>query len=171
MYEPENRQLLREQARRSRLPCAPVVAPQVTSRPPRASDRTLFGPGRLADMFDDDVDAAPVRQPLDFLGDVLLVVVDHLVRARAPRPLQLVVRAGRREHAGAVQPRDLDRRLADAAARRQHQHVVAALADCARVISMCQAVRNVSGNAAACTKSMSSGIATRFCTGTFTSSA
>ena len=87
------------------------------------------------------------------------------------RALQFIIRARRRrEHARAVQERDLDRRLPDAAARREHQDVFAPL-QLARVISMCQAVRNVSGNAAACTKSISSGIEIRFCTGTLTYSA
>jgi len=42
---------------------------------------------------------------------------------------------------------------------------------CARPTSMCQAVRNVNGNAAASMNEIASGIGTMFCAGTETSSA
>ena len=41
MYEPRIVNCFENSARRSRMPWYPVVAPQVTSRPPRASERTL----------------------------------------------------------------------------------------------------------------------------------
>ena len=86
-----------------------------------------FRPRRTADMFDHHVDAAPVRQAHDLRGHVLLVMVNDLVRPGRSRAFQFLVRARGREHAGAVQERDLDGCLADAAAGSEHQDVLAAL--------------------------------------------
>ena len=81
------------------------------------------------------------------LRDVLLVMVDHLRGAQGPRALQLLVtrRWQSRALPGAC---DLNGRLANAAAGGKYQHVLASL-ELARVINICHAVTNDSGNAAA----------------------
>ena len=78
-------------------------------------------------MLYDDIDSAPVRQPHDLGADVLRVVIDHLAGAERARTRELLRRSGGGEHARAVHARNLSGGLADAAARGQHEHVVAAL--------------------------------------------
>ena len=97
----------------------PVVLPQVTRRPPGASDAHAAVPGRLADVLDDHVDAALVGEPAHLGDDVLLVVVHDVIGAERPHALELGLGAGRGDHARAVQPRDLHRCLSDAAGRRR----------------------------------------------------
>ena len=81
-----------------------------------------------------------------------VVVIEDLLRAERARALRFRGRRGRKD-AGAEMSRELNRGLPDAAAAREHQHDVARRAGRARVTSMCHAVRNVSGNAAAVMKS------------------
>ena len=61
----------------------------------------------------------------DLGGQILRVVIDDFVGADLARARQLLVGARGREHARAVQPRNLNGRLADAAAGAEHQHVFA----------------------------------------------
>ena len=76
----EQRQLLREQR--------PEIEPDLeagrgTARHQAAASRErahALCPRRVPDMFDDDVDAAPVRQAHDLLGHVLFVMVNDLGR-------------------------------------------------------------------------------------------
>src|SRR5207237_1060761 len=75
-----------------------------------------------ADMLDDDVDAALARPPLGLLDEILRAVVDDVLGAEPARELDLVVAADGRHHPRADQPRDLDGRAADTAARRRHLH-------------------------------------------------
>src|SRR6202035_3444827 len=83
-------------------------------------------PRGLPDVFYDDIHATLVRQPFDLLGDVLPMVVDDLERPHRTGALELVGGPRGREHARAVEYGDLDRRLADPAAGRKHEHVFAA---------------------------------------------
>jgi ribosomal protein L39E len=62
----------------------------------------------------------------------LPMVVDRLARPQFTGTRQLVGRSGGSKHTRAVQAGKLDRRLADAAAGREHQHVLAPLELCAR---------------------------------------
>ena len=78
-------------------------------------------------MFDDDVDAAPVRDPFDFIGHILSMMVDHDAGAKGPGAVDLLVRSRSRDHVGAVQAGDLNRRLSNPAAGGQHQHGLAPL--------------------------------------------
>jgi hypothetical protein len=67
----------------------------------------------------------PVGQLVDLVG-VVDVELDHRVRAGGERALLTGVRAGGADHArGAVQPGELERRLADHAAGAEHQHGLA----------------------------------------------
>jgi hypothetical protein len=91
----------------------------VTSRPETASDATLW--------FENHIDAALAGDPLHFGGNVLFVVVDDLIRAELARAGQLLLAAGGRDDATVKQLRDLYRRLAHAARRREHQHLFARL--------------------------------------------
>ena len=132
MYDPSTDNCFANKARRSMPTWGPVVAPHVTRRPPRASERMLFA--HVASPTCSMTTSTPRRfvSRLNLRGDVLLVVVNDLVRAERPRAFQLFLRARRREHARAVHERDLDGRLADAAAGGQHQDVLAALQPGAR---------------------------------------
>ena len=78
-------------------------------------------------MFYDDIHAPPVRQPLDFLGNVLLMVVDDLRGPERSRAFELGLGPGGREDAGAVEAGDLNGRLADPAAGSENQDVLAPL--------------------------------------------
>ena len=145
----------KNRAARSSSPFVPMYEPMIesclrTARAGRARRRAGRGaaghqpaaarqradalrPGRLADMFYDDIDAAPVRQPLDFrrrcpaCGGGCTSVAPS-ARARSSLSSDPAV-ANTRAPCSA---RNLDRRLADAAAGGEHQDVLAALQPRAR---------------------------------------
>ncbi len=127
MYEPRIESCLENSALRLSAPLAPVVAPQVTSRPPRASARTL-----LAHVASPTC-SMTTSTPRLFVSRLISSAMScrwwsiDLGRPQRPGPLQLVVRPGGREHPRPVQDGDLNRRLADPAAGRQHQDVLASL--------------------------------------------
>ena len=78
-------------------------------------------------MFDDDIDAPAVRELADAPRKILGVVIDDRIRAEITSAGELLVGAGRGQHARSVQSCDLDRRLSHAAAGRQHEHIFARL--------------------------------------------
>ena len=171
MYEPRIDSCLENSALRLSAPLAPVVAPQVTSRPPRASARTL-----LAQVASPTC-SMTTSTPRLFVSRLISAAMScrwWLITSDAPSARarsSLSSDAGGREHARAVQERRSESPPGRRRCRRRAPARPRRAAACARVISMCHAVRNVSGNAAACTKSISSGIGIRFCTGTLTYSA
>jgi hypothetical protein len=75
-----------------------------------------------ADVLDHDIDAALAGERARHLGEVGAAVVDRDVGAQPARRRELVVAADRRDHQGAVQLGDLDRRDPDARAAALHQH-------------------------------------------------
>src|SRR5690242_19342608 len=79
-------------------------------------------PRRLPDVLDDDVNAAALRQLLDDGDDIVFVVIDGGFGAQVLDALELLFAAGRREHAGTRPSRELNGRLSDAAATREHEH-------------------------------------------------
>ena len=121
-------------------------------------------------MFYDDIHATTVREALDCLNDILFVVVNHLICTNRARPLELLLRPRRGEDPRAVQTRDLNRRLTDAASRRQHQHVVAVLEARARQEHVPRREKRQRKRRRLREVDVS-GIFTRFCNGTVTSSA
>src|SRR6266849_9828991 len=66
-----------------------------------------------ADRVEDHVRAAPARDQLDLLCEVLRLVVDHMVCAKLMADRGLFIRACRRDYHGARCLADLDRRTAD----------------------------------------------------------
>jgi hypothetical protein len=78
-----------------------------------------------ADVLDHEVDAALLRQPARLRHEVPARVVDHLVRAELLRACELLVGPGGRDHARAVQLRDLDRRHSDSRSRALYEHGIA----------------------------------------------
>ena len=104
-----------------------VVAGRGAARNQAAAARQALDaaiPGRRADVLEDDVDAAIAGQPPDLGGQILRVMIDDVGGADFTRARQFFVSAGGGKYAGAVQHRNLDGRLADAAPRREHQHVI-----------------------------------------------
>src|SRR5215472_8929043 len=89
-------------------------------------------PGGDADVLDHHVDAALSGELFDFGGNVLLVVIDHVVRAQFVGLGELGGAAGGGDHAALKHLRDLDGRGADAARGCQHQHILARLQPGAR---------------------------------------
>jgi hypothetical protein len=101
------------------MPCRPVVAPQVTSRPPGPASGA-FRPRGLPNVFYDDIHAPAVRQPLElqhhappdrhvgrlrpyhFAGDIAARDVRHRdadVGQAAPGPqIEMIERAGADPH-------------------------------------------------------------------------
>ena len=65
-------------------------------------------------MLKDDVDALFVGDTADFVGNLLLVVIDGVVGAQFARLRQLAFVAGGRDHLGAQHLADLDGSRADA---------------------------------------------------------
>src|SRR5438309_9415541 len=65
------------------------------------------------DVLDHDIDAALVGQLPALRGEILLRVVDPDVGAELPGARELVRARRGRDHARAVEPRDLDRGHAD----------------------------------------------------------
>ena len=76
-------------------------------------------------MVDDDVDAATVGHLRDGLGEVLLLVVDDVVRAECFRGVQFRLRGAGRVHLRARVVGDLDRGVADAAGGPEDEHGLA----------------------------------------------
>ena len=107
------------------LAAEPDVAPQVTSRPPRARLLTLLSHVAWPTCSTTTSTPRRARQLSDFLRDVLGVVVDDLVGSERTGTGQLLIGARRREYLGSMQPGDLHRGLTDAAAGREHEHGLA----------------------------------------------
>ena len=78
-------------------------------------------------MLDHHVHAALRRERLHFGGDVLRIVVDHVVGAQFPRFGHLRPTAGGGDDAAVKHLGDLDGGLPDAARGGEHQHVLAGL--------------------------------------------
>ena len=78
-------------------------------------------------MLHDHVHAALAGDLLDLGRNILLVVIDHVVGAEFARLRELALAARGGDHAALEQLGDLDGGGADAARRRQHQHVLAGL--------------------------------------------
>src|SRR5208283_952854 len=79
-------------------------------------------PGRGAHVLDHNVDAFLIRDLPNFLGNLLLVVVDAEISAQFFPLCQLGFIPGRRDHPTAEELCDLNRRDADAGTRSEHQH-------------------------------------------------
>ena len=128
-------------------------------------------PHRRAHVLDDHVHAALAGQALHFLGDGLRGVIDSRVRAEVARLFQLLIRPGHGKDPRtrqALQPEW--RRCPRPSPHRSPERLRRAAILRARN-SMCQAVRNTSGTAAASSKSKSPGMGITFMAGDFTYSA
>ena len=115
MNEPSSDHCLLKRNRRSSLTSQPVVLPQVTRRPAGASDSKLFG--HVAAPTCSKTTSTPrfAGELLHLGGNVLLIVIDHVIGAQLFRLGQLGFAAGGRDHAALVQFRDLDGGRAHAA--------------------------------------------------------
>src|SRR5437899_9998537 len=80
-------------------------------------------PRRLTDVFDDDVGAASVGEPLDVPGEIAGVMIEHVLGAEGARALRLR-RRGRGEHPRAEVPRKLNRGLPHPGAPCEPEHDV-----------------------------------------------
>jgi len=145
IYEPKIDTSFAKRWRRSSFTSNPVVAPQVTRRPPRARQLTLSC--QVAAPACSKTTSTP-RLPVSerhFVADLLLRVVDDVVGAERARLFQLNFAAGGGDDAGVEELRDLDGGTAHAAAAPitrtsspgRNEHLVT---------SMCQAVMNTSGS-------------------------
>jgi len=121
-------------------------------------------------MIEHDGRAAPAGDLLDASGDVFGLVVDHVVGAEAAGALKLLGRAGGGDDLCPLPLGDLYARVRDARAGGVDQtHSPGWRA--ARAISMCQAVTNTTGTAAASAKLSTSGLCRPFRFGTASLSA
>ena len=105
-----------------------------------------------ADHVEDDVHAGAACQLADDRDEVFVPVVDASLRAEALAGGAFLGRPGRGKHACAERARELDRRRADAARSAVNQDDSPALRR-PRSKRFVQTVKNVSGMAAAATKS------------------
>src|SRR5438105_9247399 len=81
---------------------------------------------RVADVLEHDVHALAVGDALDLRGQILLAIVDAVIRAESDGGLHSLVSAGGSDHLGAEILRHLDARGAEAAGRAHDQDRLAA---------------------------------------------
>ncbi len=81
-------------------------------------------PRRFADVLDDNVGAAAAGRGADLACEVGRVMIEYGLGTETHGPFRLVC-CCRREHAGAGEPGELDRRLTHAAAAGENEHDVA----------------------------------------------
>src|SRR5216117_3246238 len=98
-------------------------------------------------MIKDDIRFLTIRESLDFSRDILAAVVDHIVGSQSPSFLQLLVISRCGDHPCTEDLGDLNCGTPDSASAPQTS-IVSPAVRCARVVSMCQAVRNTSGTEA-----------------------
>jgi hypothetical protein len=60
--------------------CPPAVAPTGNEMPPVSQNGQTFLPNITGDTVGHDVYAAMVRQPVDFSNEILLAMVDAVIR-------------------------------------------------------------------------------------------
>src|SRR5437879_1970870 len=84
-----------------------------------------LGPGRGADVVDDDVRAPAASEPSHLVDDALLMVGERAPGPQAAGPLALGDAAGGRDHPGAVGARDLDGRASHPAGAGDDEHRLA----------------------------------------------
>jgi hypothetical protein len=113
MNEPNRLHCLLKRKRRSSRASKPVVAPQVTRRPAGARDSKLY--------------AALAGDLLYFGGNILLVVIDHVVGAEFARFGEFGLTAGGGDHAALEQPGNLNGGGTDTAGCRQDKDILAGL--------------------------------------------
>jgi hypothetical protein len=83
-------------------------------------------------MLEDHIHTATAREALHFRGDVLLVMIDHVIRAQLLRTSHFLIPSGGRDYAAVEELGKLNRGLSDAARCSQHQHIFAGLQSRAR---------------------------------------
>src|SRR5438105_3723300 len=91
---------------------------------PTACRAQAADPGVCADVIDDNIDAALVRQVTDFPVELLRLVIDEEVRAKLSRSLELFIAAGRRENPATHHLRNLNRGRSNAGSGTEDQHIL-----------------------------------------------